>query len=195
MLMSESSSFSTQRLSWDSSSNTPSMFSTSQANQTYKHDNYKSITTESSIKTLLHLRYWCFEYTCLCTEGLALDKRGCCISRNPVNQGREETMVSMVTQGILYENGKQHKIVIFFSYKFPCEENKTKQTGIYKTVYYLPGQHQCDVWLIKYASLPNRVKGPCSTKDFAFEIVTHLIFIKITEEIFLIINKLLLQYH
>lgn len=134
MLMSESSSFSTQRLSWDSSSNTPSIVSTSQANQTYEQDNYKTIMTESSLKTSLHLKYWCFEYTYLCTEGLALDKGGRCISRNPVNQGREQTTVSMVTQGILYENRKQQKIVFFI-----CLQNsmwRKKQTGVYKTVYY-----------------------------------------------------------
>lgn len=183
MLMSESSSFSTQRLSWDSSSNTPSIFSTSQANQTYKHDKNKTIMTESSIKILLHLRYWCFEYTYLCTEGLALDKRGCGISRNPVNQGREQTTFSMVTQGILYENRKQPKIVFSALYKFPSDakRNNNKKTGIYKTVL---SPWTAPMWCVSHKiCLPNRVKGPCSTKDFAFETVTQLIIFKVIEEL------------
>lgn len=48
-------------------------------------------------------------YTCGCclvvshlsTQGLALDEGGCGISRNPTNQRREQTPVSMITQSSL----------------------------------------------------------------------------------------------
>lgn len=105
MLDSDRSSCSTQRLSWESSSNTPSMFSTSQANQTYKHadNNLSGLGTSLMWSRVLARTVWCWGDPYLRTQGLALYKRGRGISSNPANQRGEQTPISMVTQGILHE--------------------------------------------------------------------------------------------
>lgn len=101
MFGSARSSFSMQRLSWDSSSNSPSIFSTSQANQTWisKRGNTSVSDENSECWTLQehnqdrHLR----------AQRLALDEGRRGISCDPANQGGEQTPISMVTQGILCE--------------------------------------------------------------------------------------------
>lgn len=109
MLGSDKSSFSTQRLSWESSSNTPSIFSTSQANQTYKHnDDNKSVSTENSTTMIKSASTYCerFGDPYLHTQGLALYKWGRGIASDPTNQRGEQTPISVVTQGILHEAWK-----------------------------------------------------------------------------------------
>ena len=108
MLGSDNSSFSTQRLSWESSSNTPSIFSTSQANQTYKHTNDKSVSTENYTTMIKSMCIYSqrFGDPYLRTQGLALDKWGCGIAGDPTNQRGEQTPISVITQGILHEAWK-----------------------------------------------------------------------------------------
>ena len=105
MFASDRSSCSTQRLNWESSSNTPSMFSTSQANQTYKHadNNLSGPRTSPMWSRVLARTVWCWGDPHLRTQGLALYKRGRGVSSNPANQRGEQTPISMVTQGILHE--------------------------------------------------------------------------------------------
>lgn len=113
MFGSDRSSCSTQRLSWESSSNTPSIFSTSQANQTYTTCRQHHVCQDwvlywhEPFSTCTYC--WCLGDPYLCTQRLALYKRGCGISSNPANQGGEQTTISMVTQGILHEVWKWKK--------------------------------------------------------------------------------------